>query len=79
MLLHHVSQGGWAKTIDVYCTGQQACGVARTTTVTHSVTTSRWFASTSSTLPEWDVAVLRTYSTLPGTSVTTGAVCFPQY
>jgi hypothetical protein len=64
----NMPQRGWATAIDVYCTGLQTCGVARTTTVTHMTTTPRWMASTTTQPNAWDVAVLRTAAPLPGTA-----------
>lgn len=63
-------QGGWVKSIDVYCTGQNTCGVARTTYGTSIVTTTRWFNSDTIYSNLWDAAVIRTATTLPGTALT---------
>jgi hypothetical protein len=73
-----MSQGGWARTVDVYCQGARTCGVARTTTATNMITTSRWAASTTTVPNAWDVAVLRTAATLPGTALVTAQVRSPQ-
>lgn len=76
MLLPNMLQGGWARSVDVYCTGTQTCGVARTTTVTNMITTGRWVSSSTQQPNAWDVAVLRTAGTLPGTAITPGQVSF---
>lgn len=67
-----LSQGGLAKHVDVYCTGQNVCGVARTTYGTNVITTKRYVTGTGPNA--WDMAVIRTAATLPGTALVTGQV-----
>lgn len=53
--------------MDVYCSSSTAC-TTRTTTGTKVITTSRWAGSSTTVPTAWDLAVIRTYNSLPGTA-----------
>jgi len=74
--IYDKDSGGWPKYVDVYCTGLNVCGVARTTYGTNVITTNRYLLALNLTQqtdwPAWDMAVIRTAATLPGTALVTG-------
>lgn len=64
--LYTKPNGGWASSIDVYCTGAVTCNVQRTTYATKITTTPSWVASVTTIPTAWDGAVIQTAGTLPG-------------
>jgi len=75
-------QKGWARSVDVYCTGQDACN-SRTTAATDGIVTTRWKAAVLNPKKTrlmvgddepWDLGVIRTAGSLPGPIVSLAQV-----
>lgn len=71
-------QKGWARSVDVYCTGQDACNSGRTTAATDGIVTPRWKAAVLNPMKTrlmvgdddpWDLGVIRTAGNVPGPAV----------
>jgi len=67
--IHNRARGGFASTVQIYCTGSNTCNVARTAYATNFVTTNRWATKPDqNTGSPWDLAVIRANIALSGTA-----------